>query len=62
MGNGGLCRRCGGSGRLWTGVRLVWCRCSGLSGAAPDPAAERPSTVIPVERWPEVRARLLGGR
>lgn len=58
----GLCRACGGSGTRWTGVRLEWCRCSGRSGAAPDPVKAAGLTSVSRADWPRVRDRLIGRR
>lgn len=62
MGNIGLCSACSGSRVRWTGDRLVWCRCSGRTGPAPDPVKDAGQTWIPVPDWSEMRDRLLGRR
>lgn len=62
MGDAGLCRHCGGSGTRWTGAQLVWCRCSGRHGAAPDPVRIAGQTCISRADWPRVRERLARRR
>ena len=54
--------RCGGKGWRWTGSARVPCTCSAATTPPADPVLTTPAALVPVDRWPAVRAQLLGRR
>ena len=54
--------RCGGKGWRWTGSVRVACRCSAATTPLADPVLTASASIVPLDRWPAIRARLLARR